>query len=223
MKTKTNPWHKSKLWLIVEFCLFFGVLPLYIYFDPEFIHPSVLILPGLIAVFIYLHREPRFSWKELRIWPSQSSYILKHLGVVALAGLLMAVAVLLTQPENFLNLPLKNKRLWLLFSVLYLLISATGQEVIYRVFIRYRYRRFFTQPLAFILASAAAFSFVHVVYFSTVSLGLTFVLGLYLALVYERSRSIAFTALLHGLLGNLAFTLGLGHYFWLDIQLYLNP
>jgi len=206
----------------LEFVLFFFGLPLYIFFEPELIHPSIFILPGLILVFIYLGREKQFRFAELWHWRLGWAEWRKQLGLVALSGLLMFLAVYFFEPENLFNLPRKNLRVWLVFSLFYPLISATGQEIIYRAFIRYRYRLIFPGKKAYLLASGITFSFVHIVYYSPVSLVLTLAMGLYLAYLYWRTQSILLSAVLHGLWGNLAFGLGLGHYFWLDINQYLN-
>jgi membrane protease YdiL (CAAX protease family) len=72
-----------------------------------------------------------------------------------------------------------------------------------------------------IFASAAAFSFVHIVYYSPFSMITTFFLGLYLGYIYEKTKSVLFTAILHGYLGNVVFTVGLGHHFWQDMEKYL--
>ena len=68
-----------------------------------------------------------------------------------------------------------------------------------------------------IAASALAFSFVHILYYSPLSMILTLAAGFYLAHIYAKTGSVLFTAILHGLLGNLVFTFGLGQYFWLDM------
>jgi len=69
-----------------------------------------------------------------------------------------------------------------------------------------------------ILAGGIAFSFVHIIFFSVISLVFTFIAGFYLAWVYSRTESVLFTAILHGILGDLVFTLGLGQHFWVDMM-----
>lgn len=212
----------ARLLLWAEFLLFFFGLPLYIYLDPGVIHPSVFILPGLALVFIYLYRNRAFKYSELLRWQVPSPLVWRYVAIVILAGVIMLAWVYWLEPDNLFNLPRQNWRVWLVFSFFYPLLSATGQEIIYRVFLFYRYRDIFRSKTAFILASGLAFSFVHLVYFSAVSLLLTLLMGLFLAALYWRHRSVLLTAAIHGALGNLAFSLGLGHYFWIDIEKFLS-
>lgn len=137
-----------------------------------------------------------------------------------LATVLLTVYVLLFERENLLNLPRKNTWLWITMMVGYPLISAFIQEVIYRVFIMRRYARIFKNKTLMIFASATAFSFVHIVYFSPFAMITTFILGIYLAYIYEKTKSVLFTTILHGYLGNVVFTVGLGHHFWQNMQQY---
>ena len=90
---------------------------------------------------------------------------------------------------------------------------------LYRVF--RRYNSLFKNKWILVLVSAMAFSFVHIVYYSPVSLILTLIAGLYLAYIYEKTGSVLFTSILHGLLGIIIFTVGLGQYFRLDMYKWL--
>jgi membrane protease YdiL (CAAX protease family) len=99
--------------------------------------------------------------------------------------------------------------------------SAYQQEVVYRKFIFMRYRPLFHKKWMLILASGITFSFVHIVYFSALSLILTFIAGIYLAYIYEKTKSVMFVGILHGIMGFLVFTVGLGQHFWLDMMEWL--
>ncbi len=57
----------------------------------------------------------------------------------------------------------------------------------------------------------------HIVYYDPVSMILTFIGGLYFAPIYQQTRSVLFTSVLHGIFGIMIFGVGLGQYFWLDI------
>ncbi len=208
--------HKS-LRLIEFILLFFGV-PLYIYFDPEFIHPSAIVLPVLVVIFIYLYRLPKFKFKELIQLKLNKKIMLKHLLIFAIISSLLILLVFVFDRENLFNLPMANPRIWILLCIFYPIFSAYGQEIIYRTFIFYRYRLIFKSKLTFVLVSSIAFSFVHIVYYSHISIILTLILGLYLTYTYLKTKSVLFTSILHGFYGNLVFTIGLGSYFWLDMH-----
>jgi membrane protease YdiL (CAAX protease family) len=103
--------------------------------------------------------------------------------------------------------------------IFYPVFSAFGQEVIYRTFLFRRFGSLFKKPWLTVLASGLTFSFLHIVYYDPVSMILTFAGGIYFARVYQQTRSVLFSAVLHGVLGVVVFGVGLGRYFWLDMPL----
>jgi membrane protease YdiL (CAAX protease family) len=105
---------------------------------------------------------------------------------------------------------------------IYPVFSAYIQELIYRAFLFHRYRPLFKNKWLLIVASGITFSFVHIVYYNDLSLILTLIAGLYLAYVYEKTGSVLFTAILHGAIGDIIFTIGLGHHFWIDMYRWLQ-
>lgn len=212
----------NKYWLSIEFILLFFGIPLLLYFDSVIIHPSSILLPLLIGIFLLLRYRTNFKWKELIYLKISKATLLRHLAIQMLVFVILFLAVWILIPEKLLNLPRGNMLIWVILSVFYPVFSAYAQEVIYRTFIFKRYNTLFPKPWMFILASAVTFSYVHIVYYSTVSIVLTFFAGIYLAKTYLDTRSVLFTSILHGILGNIVFTVGLGEYFWLDIMEYIQ-
>jgi membrane protease YdiL (CAAX protease family) len=137
---------------------------------------------------------------------------------VLLTGILLLVYVVLFEPENLFNLPRRNPVIWIVMFFFYPLFSAWGQELVYRKFLFMRYKPLFQQKWILILASGVTFSFVHIIYFSMLSLVLTFFAGIYLAWLYDKTKSVLFTGIIHGILGFLIFTVGLGQHFWVDMM-----
>lgn len=207
----------KNLWLTAELILIFIGLPIVFVVQDRLIHPSMMVLPILALLVWYLRRHPGFHVRDFFKLNVPRAVWLQHLGIVLLCFMALVGYTYAVEPENLFNLPTRNPAIWLLFIVVYPLFSAYGQEVIYRAFLHLRYRPLLGEGWLFIVASAALFSFVHIVYYSPLSIVLTFVMGLYLAWVYMRYRSVLFVAVLHGLLGDAAFTAGLGQHFWLDI------
>lgn len=202
---------------IAEFLLLFIGIPLLIYFDRDFIHPSMLIIPLLIFIFIVLKRTTDFAWKELFRWQISSRQLRQH-GIIVLATfLIMLGVVFLFTRENLFNLIRAQPWLFLALAVFYPVFSAFGQEVIYRTFLFRRYHLLFPKNWHFILVSGITFSFMHIVYYDPVSMILTLIGGLYFAYVYVQTRSVLFSSVLHGCMGIIVFAVGLGQYFWLDM------
>ena len=202
------------------FSLFFGI-PLFLFFDNNLIHPSSILLPILIALIIYFKKQKDFHLRDLiRLNVSKTTWF-KQIIIIILTGLFLYIYVLIFEPENLFNLPKGNPLIWVAMLFFYPIFSAYGQEIVFRKFIFMRYKRLFQKNWILILASGITFSFVHIVYFSILSLILTFFAGIYLAWIYNKTKSVLFTGIIHGVMGFLIFTVGLGQHFWLDMLKWL--
>jgi uncharacterized protein len=202
---------------VFEFLLLFFGIPLVLYFNRGLLHPSVIILPVLVFIFLILRGTTDFRFRELLRWGVPRALVTRSLWIVLLCMVLMLGYVYLFERENLFNLPRKNPLIFAAMCVLYPVFSAFGQEVIYRTFLFRRYGLLFRKPWQFILASGITFSYVHIIYYSPVSMILTLLGGLYFARMYLRTCSVLFSTVLHGVLGIIVFAVGLGQYFWLDI------
>lgn len=65
-----------------------------------------------------------------------------------------------------------------------------------------------------IVASAAAFAFLHIIFRNWLAVGLTFAGGLLFAARYAGTGSLATSSFEHALYGCWLFTIGLGQYFY---------
>jgi membrane protease YdiL (CAAX protease family) len=203
-------------WL--EFLLLFFGVPLFLMFEKSIIHPSSILLPVLVGLILYFRKQKDFKLIDLvRLDITKTEWMVQG-AVLVLVALALSAYVVLIEPENLFNLPKGNPGIWIAMFFFYPIFSAYGQEVVYRKFLFMRYQAIFRKKWMMILASGIAFSFVHIVYFSTLSLVLTFIAGIYLALVYQKTKSVLFVAILHGLMGFFIFTIGLGQHFWLDMM-----
>jgi len=206
-----------KVYFGFEFALLFIGIPLLMYMDTRIIHPSIVLVPFLVFVIIVLKFSKGFRIRELiTLKVTREGWIRTGIVVFASAVFLISV-VLIFDRENLFNLPRANPLIWLLLCTFYPVFSAYTQEVIFRTFLYHRYKILFSNQWSFIFASGITFGFAHILYYSPVSLILSLVAGLFLSFVYYRTRSVLFTAILHGLLGIIVFTVGLGQYFWLDM------
>ncbi|MFW5831958.1 MAG: CPBP family intramembrane glutamic endopeptidase [Prolixibacteraceae bacterium] len=211
----------KKTYRAIEFILLFFGIPLLMYFGSFMVHPVLILLPVLGALLIYFRNKKDFSFKSLVRLNVSKNTIRINIGLIFLVGLLLTAFVVIVEPESLFNLPRKNAKIWLLLCISYPPLSAWPQEIIYRTFLFTRYTSLFRKRRYLILASGITFSFAHIVYYSPVSMALTLFAGLYLAYVYEKTKSVLFTTILHSAYGILVFTLGLGHYFWLNMEQYL--
>lgn len=213
MKANTR---KTLYW--IEFLMLFFGIPLFLAIDGNFIHPSSALLPVLIALILYFRKQKDVHLRDMVTLNIPKKIWLKQGIIVLIAGILLTILVLIAEPDNLFNLPRGNWKIWLALFFFYPIFSAYAQEVVFRKFLFLRYQPLFNKPWMLVLASAVSFSFVHIVYFSVLSLVLTFFAGIYLAIVYYQTRSVLFVSIIHGALGFFIFTVGLGQHFWLDMM-----
>ena len=206
--------------LFIEYVLIFFGVPLALFFTRNILMPSLILYPVLILIFVILHYNKSFTWHELIRWQI-SKYSLKfNLAIIVLSSLLLFISVIVFIPDKLLNLPRNNIAIWVRICIFYPIFSAYSQEIIFRTFLFRRYRKLFSRPAYFILASGICFGFAHILYFNWISVGLSMVLGFYLSSIYLKTKSVLFTTLIHSILGNFVFTIGLGEYFWLEMAKY---
>lgn len=208
---------KKRGLLLLEFLVLFFGIPLLIFLDEGFIHPSIIVLPVLVFIFVILRKSTDFQWRELIRWDISLNDLRRNGIIIVLALVLMLAYVGLFDRQHLFDLPRANPWVFLAMCVFYPVFSAYGQEVIYRTFLFRRYQILFGPDWMTILFSGLTFSFLHIVYYDPVSMILTFFGGIWFAGVYRRTRSVLFTAILHGIMGMIVFGVGLGRYFWLDM------
>jgi membrane protease YdiL (CAAX protease family) len=201
--------------LAAEFLLVFCALPL------AASVPSLELphLPALIAVAggsaVVLWRDRGFDRR--RLWNAAAAEgALPELGRRAFAALVAIVGVVaMLYPDRLLDLPRERPLSWAGAVLLYPVLSAYPQELVYRAFLMRRYRAIFGEGRLAVAASAIAFSFLHVVYGNWPALVLSLPAGALLAVTYRRTGSLAASTLEHAAYGIVAFTFGLGRFFGL--------
>jgi membrane protease YdiL (CAAX protease family) len=208
----------SRAALIAELAVLFILLPLgYRY---TLVHTKIKIpaLPLLWAVAGYAYwqllRSPHFD--RVALWntapvPGALKFIVPVFLVIAFA---MWLGVRRFAPQLEWSLVREHPKFWAIVMVAYPVLSVYPQGLLYRAFFFERYTSLFPQKWLMILASAAAFAFLHIIFRNTLAVALTFSGGLLFAALYADTNSLAASGLLHALFGCWLFTVGLGRYFY---------
>jgi len=198
-----------------EFCVLFAGIPLLLYFDvvPLPMAMGLLIVLAL-GVLLWLLLDSTFDNRQLWCPGHLRARMRGMLAVFAIGGAGIIAYTALVEPDLLLRLPRENTRLWLVIMVFYPLVSVYPQEIIYRAFLFHRYGPLFRRRWAMILASAAAFGYMHMIFENFLAVALTFIGGLVFARTYDRTRSTLVVSVEHALFGDLIFTIGLGWYFY---------
>lgn len=200
--------------LVLEFVLLFVATPLAYRFSPVRIPPLPLLwVVTLYAAWQLLH-DPHFI--RMKLWnigalPSKLGPIL---AIFAVAAALLALGMRLFAPDLLFRFPRQHPAIYGVVMLAYPVLSVYPQGLIYRVFFFQRYASLFQGAWAMILASAAAFAFLHIIFRNNLAVVLTFAGGLLFAFRYAQTGSLATTAFEHALYGCWLFTLGLGQYFY---------
>jgi hypothetical protein len=204
----------SRAALTIEFLLLFVGLPLGYRFSPV----RIPALPLLWAVAGYalwqLLRDPGFD--RTRLWntaplPGRLGAIL---GIFAVVALLLWLGVRRFAPDLEWNFVRQHPAFWAVVMVAYPVVSVYPQGLLYRAFFFERYAGLIPGKWPMILASAAAFAFLHIVFRNWLAVALTLFGGILFAARYAETGSLATSSFEHALYGCWLFTIGLGQYFY---------
>ena len=201
-------------WLVLEFLTVFVAPPLGYRFSP--VRIPALPLLWIVAGYALsqLLRDPRFD--RTRLW--NAATLTPQLA--AILTLFIAVAAVLWLGVHWLAPSLQwsfvriNPVFWAIVMVAYPILSVYPQGILYRAFFFERYAPLFPGKWAMIVASAAAFAFLHIVFRNGLAVALTFAGGLLFAARYAGTNSLFTSSFEHALYGCWIFTLGLGQYFY---------
>jgi membrane protease YdiL (CAAX protease family) len=204
--------------LLLELFVLFVALPLAYRFAPF----RIPALPVLWVVSIY-------AWWQLTIdltfnrslwWNADplASHAVAILALFAVVALALWIGVHLFAPQLEWSLIRKSPVSWVLVMLLYPILSVYPQGILYRAFFLHRYASLFpATPMGnweLLLASAATFGFMHIVFRNPLAVLLTFFGGILFAWRYQQTGSLLVAGLEHSLYGCWLFTVGLGQYFY---------
>ncbi|MFD0978131.1 CPBP family intramembrane glutamic endopeptidase [Tropicimonas aquimaris] len=200
--------------LRAEFLALFVLSPIVmaIVVPPQHMFPVLFAMTAIGLVL--LHRTATFRWRDL--FAGRDSIDWAWIWLIGLLVMLFGTGLLwLVRPEALFSLVRRQPELMIMILMLYPLLSALPQELLFRALYFRRYRSILPrQRWAALLLNAAIFSLAHLMYWSWVVLFMTFVGGLAFAWAYEIRRSFPMALLLHAVAGDVLFLVGLGVFFY---------
>lgn len=200
--------------LLGEYVLLFIALPLVYLLDlvPLPPIPTLWILAaGCAAVLLGAG-----DFERRRLWNTRKlkRRMLRAVVPFALLAPALVLATAWIAPDRLFTFVRERPLVWATILVVYPVLSVYPQGIVYRAFIFHRYRRVFRARWTRVLASAVAFSMVHVIFENWIAPLLALFGGLLFAWTYARTRSALVAAFQHALFGCFVFTIGLGWYFY---------
>jgi len=204
------------VYLAAEFFVIFVLGPVIFTFYHRSI--GVLLIPALLAVAcgctLLLLNDPSFDRRSLLRLDGFYPW-LKQLPFTVLPGTAaLAAGCALFRPELLFSFAREHSLIWLLVLLLYPLLSAVPQEIIFRTFFFHRYRRLFPGDVSMILTNGVCFGLAHLFFGNWFAPALTAVGGVIFARTYARSSSTLLVVIEHSFWGNFIFTIGLGRYLY---------
>jgi uncharacterized protein len=188
--------------LAMELLVLYLGLPLAYRFSPV----RIPALPLLWAVsgyaFWLLLRDPHFNraqlWNASRLPASLPAILVTF----AVGALLLWLGVRRFAPALEWSFVRRHPGFWAIVMVAYPILSVYPQGLL------------FPARWETILASAAAFAFLHIIFRNPIAPVLTFFGGILFAFRYAQTGSLATSSFEHALYGCWLFTIGLGQYFY---------
>jgi membrane protease YdiL (CAAX protease family) len=200
--------------LILEFLLLFVGLPLGYRFSPVQVPPLPLLWLVTGYALWQLLRDPRFDRAKLWNAGKLRGRLGAILGIFVGVALTIWLGLRLFAPGLAWSLVRPHPVFWAVVMVAYPAVSVYPQGLLYRAFFFERYVELFPNKWAMILASAVAFTFLHIIFRNWLAVSLTFAGGLLFAARYQETESLATSSFEHALYGCWLFTVGLGQYFY---------
>ena len=200
---------KSVPYKLTELFILFVLIPISFTFEFSPIIKLVLGLLGFIyVIFVLLKTENvRFTIKKNINWKSfWKSTLLKFL-IIAISTTLF---VWYTDKSSLFTVVLNKPKIWLLFLVIYTLLSVYPQELLFRTFFFKRYKSLFKNEHLFIFINAVLFSLGHLFFKNTIVIVITFIGGLLFTITYHKTKSTFLVSLEHAIYGCWLYTVGMG-------------
>lgn len=215
-----TPLRTSRVFLALEFVLLFLALPLSLGLRLiRHVPPMPILWAAAAYGLVALLRDPTFDRRQLWNAAALRRQLLPVLALFFAGAVVLTVLIRLYAPQLFLALPRTHPFFWALVMILYPVLSVYPQALLYRAFLFHRYRPLLrmaprTESWLLIVASAATFALMHLVFRNWVAIALTFPGGILFARRYLDTRSLCVSWFEHALYGCFLFTIGLSSYFY---------
>lgn len=199
-------------WLMVEFAALYIGAPLVIalVLPPGQLFTALALLT--VAGMALLWHTGGFEWRVLvRGWRRMPWLELAGISAATLAAGWIILSLM--RPEALWFLPRNRPDFLMALFLLYPLLSALPQELVFRPLFFHRYGAILPNGQGAIALNAGIFAFAHLMYWSLIVAVMTFIGGWIFARAYLRHGFPA-AFVLHAVAGNLLFAIGMGVYFY---------
>lgn len=201
----------AQLWIEMIGIFVLAPVVMAVFLPANWLFPALFLLM-FIGLWL-LYRTPGFSYANLFRGFSTLNWMLIF-GFSAITAMICYAVVTYFAPHAAFGLARHNMTLLLMILLLYPVLSALPQEIVYRALFFERYKAILPSPGIAVLLNSALFALAHLMYWNTVVTLMTFCGSLIFAYSYVYARNFPQAVLLHAIGGNLIFIFGLGIYFY---------
>jgi uncharacterized protein len=195
--------------LIAELILFFVVFPVLYWLDWIPVHKVIPLIVLFVYCLVILVRHKRMN-RDRFGWTANWKLILYRF---LLIGAVIFLSIYFFFEKSLLADFGANRKL-VYMIIMYPLLSAFPQEVIFREFFFYRYASIFRNSTVMLIANIILFAFAHVYFAKWIVIGFTVIGGLIFSLTYLKTRSLLVVTIEHTLYGLLILSSGLSDHFY---------
>jgi uncharacterized protein len=199
----------ARLYLIAELLLLFVLLPVLYLLDLIPFHKIIPLLVLFLYCFIVLWVSKRISIDRFSIQARWKLIILRFVGINLLIFMWIYFVSALPLWADFAS----NRKLFYML-LMYPILSAFPQELIFREFFFHRYAEIFKNQYVMLVMNVLLFSFAHIYFGSWIVLIFTLAGGLIFALTYSQTRSLLVVTIEHSLYGLVILSTGLSEHFY---------
>lgn len=206
----------KQIFIRLECAALFFVLPVGLYWFRHLLAfklmPILLLLT--LGCLIYLLSDQSFDrtrlWNTRHFFPHMRQILIAFIGI----SIFLAIFTYLIFENRFLVFPIDRPNAALTFMLMYPLLGALPQEIIFKSFFFHRYRSVFPGPLSLIILNGLSFGLFHLWYANIIAPVFSVFAGMILAYRYLKTRSLAMITIEHSLLGIFLYVVGLGWFFY---------
>jgi membrane protease YdiL (CAAX protease family) len=199
----------TKWFLVLELIVMFVIMPVLYVADLLPVHKIIplVVLLAYCSMVLLVNKPINPSRLSLR-----ANWTLIAVRFVVISVMVMLLIRFYFHLDLIADLQ-KNRQLFYMILI-YPLLSALPQELIFREFFFYRYGKLFTNPTLLVAVNLVLFPFAHIYFANWIVIVFTLVGGAIFALTYRQTRSLLVVSIEHTLYGLMVLSSGLGEYFY---------
>ncbi len=206
----------KRVWLRIECVMLFFMVPIALFWFRHLL--AFKLMPVLLCAatgcLIYLFSDKTFDRSVLWNMQNMSSRMRQVLLTCLGISICLGIFTYLMYEERFFVFPIDRPNAVLTFVLMYPLLGALPQEIIFKGFFFHRYASIFSGPVSLVVLNGVSFGLFHLWYANVIAPVLSVFAGMILGCRYVKTKSLLITSIEHSVLGICLYMIGLGWFFY---------